>query len=105
MEMQDSRKGRGFAAIDWRRDGGDQGAASAHRYRRVGRSMKKRAEFFIQGRERLRKPYHYIASGLDNVFLTSGVSINETPYGTMVSIENLNGLHRAIGLHIVEKEE
>src|SRR5438552_4121364 len=67
--------------------------------------MKKRAEFFIQGRERLRKPYHYIASGLDNVFLTSGVSINETPYGTMVSIENLNGLHRAIGLHIVEKEE
>jgi putative transcriptional regulator len=65
--------------------------------------MNDRVEFFIGGRERLAEAYQYFASGLDNVFLANGVSIEETPYGPMVTIENLNGLHRAIGLHIVEK--
>jgi DNA-binding transcriptional regulator YiaG len=35
----------------------------------------------------------------------SGVSEEETDYGPMMQIENINGLHHAIGLHIVEKEE
>jgi putative transcriptional regulator len=63
-----------------------------------------RMEFFIKGRQRLADPYHYLASGLDNVFLLNGVSIDETSYGPMVTIRNLNGLHRAIGLHIFEKD-
>ena len=64
-----------------------------------------RADFFIEGMELLAKPYHYLASGLDNIFLLNGVTEKVTDYGPMVHIENINGLHRAIGLHIVEKTE
>ena len=46
----------------------------------------------------LLKPYHYVASGLPNIYLLNGVSHDDTPYGEMVTIKNLNGLHRAIGL-------
>lgn len=41
--------------------------------------------------------YHYIGSGLQNVWLENGYKIHETPYGEGVSIENTEGLHRAIG--------
>ncbi len=67
--------------------------------------MSERAEFFIKGREKRAEPYHYLASGLDNVFLLNGVTIKDTSYGEVVTIDNLNGLHRAIGLHIIEKSE
>jgi DNA-binding transcriptional regulator YiaG len=67
--------------------------------------MSERANFFIEGRKMLAKPYHYLASGLDNIFLLNGVMETETSYGPMVHIENINGLHHAIGLHIVEKNE
>lgn len=59
----------------------------------------------MEGRAFLAEPYHYVESGLDNVFLLNGVSETMTDYGPMVHIENINGLHRAIGLHIVEKDE
>jgi transcriptional regulator with XRE-family HTH domain len=65
--------------------------------------MSERAEFFIQGEDLLAEPYHYLASGLDNIFLLNGVTEENTDYGPMVHIENINGLHHAIGLHIVEK--
>jgi DNA-binding transcriptional regulator YiaG len=67
--------------------------------------MTKRAEFWIQGRERLAEPFQYSASGLNNIFLLSGVTIEKTSYGPIVEIENLNGLHHAIGLSIIEKPE
>lgn len=67
--------------------------------------MSKRAAFFIKGQELLAEPYHYRASGLDDIYLLNGVVTEETPYGPMVTIKNLNGLHHAIGLHIVEKAE
>jgi len=67
--------------------------------------MSRRAEFFQKGPDLLAEPYHYVASGLDNIYLLNGVAIEETPYGAMVTIENLNGLHHAIGLHIVEKAD
>ena len=67
--------------------------------------MSERTHFFIEGREFLAEPYHYVESGLDGVVLLNGVSETATDYGPMVHIENINGLHRAIGLHIVEKEE
>jgi putative transcriptional regulator len=66
--------------------------------------MTKRAEFWIKGRERLATPYQYCASGLDNIFLLNGVTIEKTSYGPIVEIENLNGLHHAIGLYIIEKD-
>jgi putative transcriptional regulator len=70
----------------------------------MGGQMTKRAEFRIEGRERLAKPFHYSASGLDNIFLLNGVTIEKTSYGPIVEIENLNGLHHAIGLYIIEKD-
>jgi len=67
--------------------------------------MSDRTDFFIKGRELLAKPYHYLASGLDNIFLLNGVTEKMTDYGPMVHIENINGLHHAIGLHIIEKDQ
>ncbi len=67
--------------------------------------MSERTGFFIKGREFLAEPYHYVASGLNNIFLLNGVSETMTDYGPMVHIENINGLHCAIGLHIVERSE
>lgn len=67
--------------------------------------MSERAEFFIKGREMLAEPYHYLASGLDNIFLLNGVTEKATDYGQMLHIEDINGLHNAIGLHIIEKPE
>jgi putative transcriptional regulator len=67
--------------------------------------MTERAEFSIKGAELLAEPYHYNASGLDNIYLLNGVSFEETAYGPMVTIENIDGLHRAIGLRIITKPE
>jgi putative transcriptional regulator len=67
--------------------------------------MSKRAEFLLRGRPQLAEPYKYSASGLDNIYLLSGVTIEGSSYGPMVTIENLNGLHHAIGLYIIEKPE
>jgi len=63
--------------------------------------MSQRAEFCIKGQDFLAVPYHYKASGLDCVFLLNGVTTQETPYGSMVTIKNVHGLHRAIGLSII----
>lgn len=45
--------------------------------------------------------YHYKESGLDNVFLENGYHIHDTPYGKGVSIENTEGLHKAIGRWLI----
>jgi DNA-binding transcriptional regulator YiaG len=44
--------------------------------------------------------YHYKTIGLDNIFLKNGFDEIETDYGVAVSIHNLDGLHRVIGLEI-----
>ena len=67
--------------------------------------MSKRAEFYVKGQELLAKPYHYRASGLDNVYLLNGVGIEQSSYGPMMNIDDINGLHHAIGLYIVGKTE
>jgi DNA-binding transcriptional regulator YiaG len=41
--------------------------------------------------------HHYRESGLSNVYLINGFSYVETPYGRSVVIEDVDGLHRAIG--------
>ena len=45
--------------------------------------------------------YHYIESGLDNVYLVNGFEFVDTPRGQGVTIRNREGLHRAIGLWLV----
>jgi transcriptional regulator with XRE-family HTH domain len=67
--------------------------------------MSKRTEFWMKGRKRLAEPFLYSACALDNIYLLNGVTIENTSYGPMVNIENLNELHRAIGLHIIEKPD
>lgn len=47
--------------------------------------------------------YHYTQSGLDNVWLENGFLIMETPYGRSVAVDDVDGLHRAIGAALVEK--
>lgn len=58
-------------------------------------------EFYIDGEEKLDKPFVYKACGLNGIVLLNGVERVETDYGEGVRISNLDGLHRAIGLHIV----
>lgn len=41
--------------------------------------------------------YHYVDSGLRNVWLANGYRVKRTAYGSAVAIEDLEGLHRAIG--------
>lgn len=46
--------------------------------------------------------YHYRDSGLDNIYLVNGYSIENTPYGEAVAIEDIDGLHKVIGRWLVE---
>ena len=45
--------------------------------------------------------YQYTDSGLDNIQLVNGYTIKETPYGEAVSIDDVDGLHKAIGRWII----
>ena len=47
--------------------------------------------------------YHYVESGLKNVYLEGGVEIEDSPYGRAVSIVDLEGLHRCIATCLVKK--
>ncbi|MDB6061537.1 MAG: transcriptional regulator [Verrucomicrobiaceae bacterium] len=49
--------------------------------------------------------FHYKLCGLPNVYLENGFSIEETPYGEAFSIQDLKGLHKAIGLCVIESAE
>jgi DNA-binding transcriptional regulator YiaG len=46
--------------------------------------------------------YHYTESGLDNIYLENGYQLHKTPYGEGVSIEDTDGLHRAIGEWLIQ---
>ena len=45
--------------------------------------------------------YHYTECGLDYVWLLNGFETVETGYGPAVHVENVEGLHRMIGEHVV----
>ncbi len=49
--------------------------------------------------------YHYTECGLKNIWLANGYRIEETAYGEGVSIENADGLDRAIASIIVRKKQ
>lgn len=53
---------------------------------------------------RRKAPLHYTMCGLDDVFLQNGYKRYLTPEGSGVAVANLDGLHRAIGLHIVARK-
>ncbi|MDI3308524.1 MAG: helix-turn-helix domain-containing protein [Acetobacteraceae bacterium] len=51
------------------------------------------------------EPFHYTASGLPNVWLLNGFTIEETPYGRGVRIEDADGLHRELARSIVTAKQ
>ena len=48
--------------------------------------------------------HHYRECGLDNIFLLNSFTIRETRHGRAVSIEDIDGLHRAIGTHLAKEK-
>jgi DNA-binding transcriptional regulator YiaG len=46
--------------------------------------------------------YHYLESGLDNIYLKNGFTVHQTPYGEGVSIHDTEGLHKVIGRWLIE---
>jgi DNA-binding transcriptional regulator YiaG len=57
--------------------------------------------FVLKGHEMAPEPYQYRACGLDDIYLLSGFERTETSYGPGVTINDVPGLHRAIGLRLV----
>lgn len=49
--------------------------------------------------------YHYTECGLSNIFLANGYKFIETPRGKSISIHDMDGLHRAIGLLLVSSKK
>lgn len=49
--------------------------------------------------------HHYQESGLSNIYLVNGFRYVETPYGRSVIIEDLDGLHRAIGQFLTREKK
>lgn len=47
--------------------------------------------------------YHYTQCGLRNVYLQNGFDLKETPYGSGVSVHDVDGLHKAIAIALVDK--
>lgn len=45
--------------------------------------------------------FHYISSGLRNIWLVNGYRVQRTAYGRAVSIEDVEGLHKAIAKRLV----
>ena len=49
--------------------------------------------------------YHYIESGLDNIYLANGFDFITTEYGPAVSFADSDGLHDAIGASLLIQAE
>jgi DNA-binding transcriptional regulator YiaG len=48
--------------------------------------------------------YHYTECGLQNVWLVNGYTVHQTKYGDGVSIQDADGLHRAIADLLVHRK-
>jgi DNA-binding transcriptional regulator YiaG len=47
--------------------------------------------------------YHYLECGLPKIWLENGYQLHETPYGESLAIDDLAGLHQAIGRSLARK--
>jgi hypothetical protein len=50
-------------------------------------------------------PYHYTECGLNNIYLLNGLDFIETSRGRAISIKDIDGLHKAIGLFLVTSKK
>jgi putative transcriptional regulator len=48
--------------------------------------------------------YHYTGCGLPSVWLRNGYIVRDTEYGKAVAIHDVEGLHKVIGLHLVDRK-
>lgn len=48
--------------------------------------------------------FHYVDCGLLNVWLSNGYKTIKTPYGNATAIEDVAGLHRAIGTQLAREK-
>ena len=48
------------------------------------------------------RSYHYRESGLPNIWLANGFAMHKTEYGEGVSIDNVEGLHKVVGMDLAE---
>jgi DNA-binding transcriptional regulator YiaG len=67
------------------------------------RDMTQMKRFGVRGQPLAPKPHHYRECGLDDVYLISGFEEQKTRYGTAVAIQDIPGLHQAIGLRIINE--
>jgi len=51
------------------------------------------------------EPLHYTECGLDDVYLVSGYERETTPYGDGIIIRDLDNLHKAIGIYLVQEKK
>lgn len=51
----------------------------------------------------MKNGYHYTESGLTNVWLANGYTVRKTKYGEGVSIQDSDGLHRALARALSNK--
>lgn len=67
--------------------------------------MNNREHFFIKGEAHDREPLHYRQCGLDNIFLLNGFRRETVDGEEYVTIDNMDGLWKAIGLHLVTQRK
>ena len=51
-----------------------------------------------------RDTHHYRECGLTNIHLRNGFTYKETRHGRTVTIQDMDGLHRAIGTHLAKEK-
>ena len=56
------------------------------------------------GSEMENQPYDYRQCGLDHVYLVNGFERADTKYGDSIRVHDIDGLHRAIGMHLIEQK-
>jgi len=66
----------------------------------MGRLVKTE-KFFLTGESVAKEPYHYRTCGLEGIYLLNGYDVEEHDGEEYVSISDIDGLHKAIGRHIV----
>lgn len=59
----------------------------------------------LNGVAKMEKVYQYRESGLDSVFLVNGFEYHNSPRGRTVSIQDVEGLHKTIGLTLAQMEK
>ena len=67
--------------------------------------MTSRKHFFIKGEAPESEPLHYRQCGLENVFLLNGFDCETVDGEEHITIHNLDGLWKTIGLHIVLRQK